>query len=153
MHSYSKKTKNKTPDRMIQFELKTTEQCFTRMKRIDYSKEFSKYSSRISGNSSQEGMLLSWKSFWLGAKNSFANTVVPFSLSFKFKNFDSAPNRMLVQNVGLGLCNFFSSRFLKTYTFLSIRYRYVFRNLIPTNWQFRPRAIGKIYIFKKSQRP
>ena len=105
MHSYSKKTKNKTPDRMVQFELKTTEQCFTRMKRIDYSKEFSKYSSRISGNSSQEGMLLSWKSFWLGAKNSFANTVVPFSLSFKFKNFDSAPNRMLVQNVGLGLCN------------------------------------------------
>ena len=75
------------------------------MKRIDYSKEFSKYSSRISGNSSQEAVLLSWKSFWLGAKNSFANTVVPFSLSFKFKNFDSAPNRMLVQNVGLGLCN------------------------------------------------
>ena len=105
MHSYSKKTKNKTPDRMVQFKLKTTEQCFTRMKRIDYSKEFSKYSSRISGNSSQEAVLLSWKSFWLGAKNSFANTVVPFSLSFKFKNFDSAPNRMLVQNVGLGLCN------------------------------------------------
>ena len=105
MHSYSKKTKNKTPDRMVQLRLNTTEQCFTRMKRIDYSKEFSKYSSRISGNSSQEAVLLSWKSFWLGAKNSFANTVVPFSLSFKFKNFDSAPNRMLVQNVGLGLCN------------------------------------------------